>query len=902
MPAQPKKRKRLPLSCDNCRKKKAKCDRNFPCSNCIKLSISHTCIYSSPDHINHTKSVTSVFNNESLPVHKTSSSVHSELYLLKSRLNDLETSITNTPVQPRLLYSSDGLSQADIFIESDNGLAKSNKDLLVNILPYDSEDETINFYFSEEDGSRVSRQPLPFIFLLKRDPGAKFFWLIKKERKTKTNIKEIYQFMNRTGELEEMKQMAKVKFGGRYIKALEDGYSIQDVKESLSIYGKELGLSFHTADISELSLEQKIAAIIPDLVASCKYLTSFFEYLYPFFPIVDEMSFRSDLTRILGDLADGSVNKTLIHIEKRTDHAVLSSYLYIIRLTYLLWFTNDKKYKYGLPGDVSLSYSRERQVAMDNPVPLEAATLAQECIDQCNLTRKPQLAVLQALIFSRVYDKFAPEIGEKFKGQETQLLDGIIMNLAIALNLNRDPDYALEKQEDNMKNLKRKIWHTILFIDLIDTMIYGTTLSADRDHNYDMKIPYYKEGNENIVDVQLEKDVIKSIACFRPLILSMDRIAKRLFDVKQRVKISIILDEIRDLEMLTVRIFGRFKCFLKPDFSNSDSFVIQEMYYYLNIKAFLVTIYFYFHIHFHEKGNPDLEFFYHKKVFTTLFYELAELSNLQTSVNNRTFGRAVTLILSPVISRIDHISCMVASSFCVRLTATLRQRMETIDSQNAQFTSKELAQDLLQMSLISARNSLARLSTTSIRYFHSWKINKVHLFGINLVRETLMYECSNSSVTKCAKFNYTNQQLREIEKLLRRYTLIYCVSNKVSANLDSQNEPNCGVSHEVMSADLDVLDSYHILSPDSIDSLDPRVKDEDTVLDDLQMDNFWVQLIKVHSDNDESCKSEQNNVDGSIEIPKLGPDANDGNLIDSTNYEISSDNLFYELFDIANIT
>lgn len=46
--APPRKRKRVPISCLNCKKRKVKCDKNRPCSGCVKNQVAHLCQYLEP--------------------------------------------------------------------------------------------------------------------------------------------------------------------------------------------------------------------------------------------------------------------------------------------------------------------------------------------------------------------------------------------------------------------------------------------------------------------------------------------------------------------------------------------------------------------------------------------------------------------------------------------------------------------------------------------------------------------------------------------------------------------------------------------------------------------------------------------------------------------------------------
>lgn len=43
------KRKRVPVSCLNCKKRKVKCERGRPCAGCIKNNVPHLCVYLEPD-------------------------------------------------------------------------------------------------------------------------------------------------------------------------------------------------------------------------------------------------------------------------------------------------------------------------------------------------------------------------------------------------------------------------------------------------------------------------------------------------------------------------------------------------------------------------------------------------------------------------------------------------------------------------------------------------------------------------------------------------------------------------------------------------------------------------------------------------------------------------------------
>lgn len=40
-----KRRQRITVVCTNCKKRKSKCDRGNPCSNCTNIKIKNSCVY-----------------------------------------------------------------------------------------------------------------------------------------------------------------------------------------------------------------------------------------------------------------------------------------------------------------------------------------------------------------------------------------------------------------------------------------------------------------------------------------------------------------------------------------------------------------------------------------------------------------------------------------------------------------------------------------------------------------------------------------------------------------------------------------------------------------------------------------------------------------------------------------
>lgn len=112
-PEHSKKRNRITLSCNYCKRRKVKCDRGQPCSSCVKYNVPGLCEYnafvnSENQHMgelppftvqssNGLKKSKFDVNNEimkSQEAQDTDTTVHSELEMLKDKIRQIEASIT----------------------------------------------------------------------------------------------------------------------------------------------------------------------------------------------------------------------------------------------------------------------------------------------------------------------------------------------------------------------------------------------------------------------------------------------------------------------------------------------------------------------------------------------------------------------------------------------------------------------------------------------------------------------------------------------------------------------------------------------------------------------------------------------------------------------------------------
>lgn len=802
---QRKKRSRIALSCDNCRKRKTKCDRKLPCGQCTKLSIPHLCVFSSPKHL----------NNKLHLDPGDESALQDELNTLKQQMKKLESTLTGKTeveepnLEPNLSYIAD--------------LIKVNKDLWLGENP--SPDLFTNFYSSTNPNKecRPSAGPFPFIAVMKREAGARvIFWC--RHHSSGLGPKEIFYNYSKNSVNENMALIARkasAKFGIEYVLHQADGHTLQEIKHSMNNFGLTRGYTIYPLDLKVKSLHEKIMTFLPTIDIATKYLSYFFKVLYPYFPILDEEQFGNDVVRIIINFGRSDVG-AVITVEKQLDYATIATLFFVLRMCYVSLFSNLSKGNQEL-----LSTASQFSPLLHNPVPIDVVVTAQECLSKYNLLRRQDINVLQACMFSKYYDTYAPEIVGYYGDTRSHVSNGLVIQLALANGLNRDPDHAEFAMTDRAKNIRRKIWHSIVWLDLLNAITLGTQLTVPK---YDTSIP--REGIYNIRDQVLEVEVTNSFGIFRSVtskIHNLLTVMCNVVDVVDTPKFMVMLNK---LELTIARVFGRFGDFLNPNSLETESFVIRKISLYLHAKLLLASVYVYFYVHHHDLKNVELEFFYHRKLFALIFCELGDTSKV--SIAKNLFGQAFNFIVGPLLNHCNSITTLLAGSMCVRLAVTLTE--QPCDAERV-----ALLQNLYQLGLKCANDGFQIIGECGQRYNHAWNLRKSYMSGFTMVF-THIEKDVNSAPIGIASCMYSNQQVGELVTLLKFYLL--------RSNLYERDSMG---ARQIVEAFSKFAGKDGSKIPSIMDSLHPSM--EDAMIREVQVDNFWCQHYRIQDAPDPDAKN-----------------------------------------------
>lgn len=847
-----KKRNRQILVCANCHKKKRKCDKEVPCSSCIKLSIESTCSYSSlsrkrqhvmDDELCATQEFSKQNSRETTD--ELTESINDEhredlsdrIETLNRKVKELETVLTtsalgNNPNSIPINY----IEGRDTFMQELRNSSKSvclNREAnrgLIGFNPVQLDERKFNFLNTFNTSSNVPVSPygpLRYLILIKQDPAGVLLTSYFKS----PSSKNFEHFSSpHIADLEKLDEKSRHFYADSYIKEVGKDCTMADiieVKDAISKFGLTLGLSFNTAAQleNENSLLDKIKFILPNNNALNLLLNLFFEILYPHFPILDEASFRSDILRIFGEeLNDSQRNRIeTIKIRNRHDIAVVVTLLILIRLSYLSLFNNDVRKNENMLNSQNYSlYIRNKKYLLENPIPIETIDIAKLCIRELDLISLPNLAIFQASLMMQIYQTYAPE-ENTFTRTESPVSIGNLYQMANSLFLNRDPDYILyyadRRMEEKVKILSRRLWYFLTILDIEDSILYGTQIYTVQS-NYDTKIPSVPRNSPDR-HMGIETEIVTAIEALQPVIKSAHGYLERIFRVNSDMTISELAKYLSGFEILVQENLGTLNDYLNTDMTVPKFLKIQKFKLYLYCKIMLLSTYYCLFLYYEVNKNLLLSLFYLKKLIQTIGSELAGISRSLMDNCDEYFGPAFTLILSPILQIFSRMELL---TFLIQMRVKCTQK-----SLEKKFLARVMSKETLKLydktleNLLSVFSSLMNsnrnfMSLFKTRYYFAWKYTQSIIYGLNIVADDNLY--ADEEKTENASLKYSLHDICELENLLTS-----CVNSK-------EKDSSCPKN------DISTFSRYRKIDKDSIGNQEDAGSIRD-LMHDIQVDKLW---------------------------------------------------------------
>jgi len=446
----PKKRLRLSISCERCRKRKIKCDHGRPCGNCIKRHAVTECVYSNTIR---TKKKQGQISKKEL---------FEEVCFLRSENEILKR-------ETRKFNNASTLERSKC--------ASANFDSLL------VKDRII---FHSVSTSRLS--------VLRGDSGLASFF--KKFSKTamKPNFKDILTDANGL----------HVECSGA--KALRSSLNATNemlyhqLASSITAYklkhqGNLLGQQEFKRDVLIRTIEGKL----PSIFIINALVHHFFTKVYYLLPYIDEEAFRSELKLSINSKDHGK--QTVLNPKARIVFIVL--FLLVIRFAYI-----------AIPEGQNVEEIEDenaRVVAISGAqIEPELVELARQLLfsqdGEFGVFRRVTLSSIQCLLYFYLYQGYAPEINEETP--ENSIFVDMLVRMSLLVGLNRDPNvFPLLLENESIKILWRRIFYQILWIDTLNAFNFGG-LPRISEGYYDVKLPDLTENEKTAVGLFERKNVM----------------------------------------------------------------------------------------------------------------------------------------------------------------------------------------------------------------------------------------------------------------------------------------------------------------------------------------------------------------------------------------------------------
>lgn len=631
-----KKRNRPVLSCTNCRGKKRKCDRESPCSTCVRYKLQNSCEYTSTIPLSNVtakspRQLTKSANKVAKPPNLTN-----ELLNLKDRLEKIEASITVASLYNTVVPEEGSIEGIKEMISPANGSGK---------MPQISSDDLIDLYCDFGTKSRAImsvKRPIPLRTFLKRDPITRLFHKHKQSELFVKFFSLTVLGMESIGGVSAsiMNLQAQNHYGAAYIPKVDQKVELADIKKAITLFSSG-GMKFKNIDLLA-NLAQKIIAVIPHQQLFWQLFDSFFATLYPYFPVIDEFEIKEDIARVI-KFSGGLVEN--INVKSKHDLSIIVSVLFILRLSYVSMVIED------------------RDKSLNDFVAIESVKVAEVCLKELEIYKHNDLSTLQAFILQAIYRTYSPEKGDLSSGAESLLKTGFLIQMAMSMGLNRDPSLFYDLQiDDRLKNLRRKIWHFLISMDEDDSLIYGTPRHIN-PMSYDTEIPRFSSNMSNIVNIDLEKDVVKAFRKTDMVFKKLKKIKDLTLALNGSVKVEVLVTNITEVEQMLNTDFGSVEELLTEAATSFLS--AKKIRLYVLCKVFLMFLNYCLFLFYEGNQNGKAKSFFLKKLLYIMFHDLSRI--FSSIVAKRPFIPGFMLYILPTILLYSHLSIMLGTVFSMRI-------------------------------------------------------------------------------------------------------------------------------------------------------------------------------------------------------------------------------------------
>ncbi|CAK9442379.1 uncharacterized protein LODBEIA_P61220 [Lodderomyces beijingensis] len=738
---------------------------------------------------------------------------------------------------------------------------------LLGFNPIDSEEDSIDFHDNPtRDAQSFGRKnfgPLAWKSLLRVDNAMVPVWTHMDAIKNKYRGKGFLPHAEENAAQVEKEFTEKIyndeadgevrPYRDTAVKPLSQEKKLNITQEKLNEKAVCLGLAFYQGGLdAEMELVEKIRLVLPKQKVLWKLFKRFFAQLYVAMPFLDEMDLQDQIQKLIG-AEDYQAVKVTVNVEKKLDFAYLGILLILLRFSYISLFSHDSSVnEINFQTDDPCPQAQSVKFLLNHPINIDVIDVAQLCLDQFNIARSASITLLQLALMMRIYHSLAPEDGDGIDGGDARVANAVLIQMAISIGLHRDPDYFHESYKDERRdNLGRKLWFFLLIQDLNYALASGSRMTLGPD-DFDTKPPFYKPGNQNVRDVELEKIASSCFPDFDVVYGSMTKLFRLISKVRGTVKLKELTETLNPLEIHFKENYGSYAHDYALDQNPKHAMPNAiKLKIYFQASFFLVSIYLHLFNYYEKKNNLQLAFYYIKKMLVVVMDDVMHCFSRCVSHNQNMFKNSIDLIATPSFEMVAHKSMVVLCGVYLRLkywTHSMQElydhdtKMKSLDSMDigyqTQYQKLVNFTDLLRKCWDTYRDGIAKLSH---RYYYAWVVTKAQSF-LKVMLTDEYFETYKPSIM-CPPF--TIEMLTELEHIAQNSLTRIQKMKKVSKAEKTRNlaksccslEPNNNNNNNNNSTTEEHVLHHKNSVASTSSSEDYRPND--------QVDTIWLQMMNM---------------------------------------------------------
>lgn len=602
------KRNRTSVSCNVCKARKVRCDREKPCLLCVRHKTAFICEYDDiPGGL------------AEPPAKRLRSAGSDSVYLVP-------TSLTSV------------LSRFVEYLE------------VVGVNPIrNSEPDSIDFYdgfnsmsYDPLSTEHLNNGPLSWQALLRLDRGLSDLWAFIVDNRPGRPENSTSIFKKPPPGIDDSVNNP-LRILDRIRKHSEEKFDPQNAR--LNSTNLPLGLTFNDPNSRKQNIgyEERLLGILPPKRILWLHIECFFRHIYPFVPYLDERAFRENISALLGPVDFSNERVASIRISLKADLCYLGLLCLVLRMSYLSLISNNVKENQLEPEELEgLKY------LLLCPIGIEYVDFARICLTNLHqIANRLSLLVLQLFVYTRIYMEMAPEDTDGPGRDSFQVNNGMLLHMAQSLGLNREPDKMIDPfafKDLRVNHIRRKLWWFVKTKELVNSCKFGTPLSFQANFS-DTKMPFTTETNRNNLHGH---DALVELA-LEPQQKLMELLRKLLTDILSLdgpTDIQRLVSGTNELESYVFEHFGTLRDFAEA-FKRTDDHSLAKMLQlqiYIPVQVCILMCHHRLFLKYEKMDNRGLLFFYLRKIYNFLAHEGVPYVNEMLEKPHPRFGWTFHLV------------------------------------------------------------------------------------------------------------------------------------------------------------------------------------------------------------------------------------------------------------------